>query len=343
MSVTNYYSAHGELIGEWTAGGQRLDYLTDAVGSIVGTVDQAGALVNTYRYKPYGPQLAKTGSGIDPAFRWGGGHGYRQTGNLFGEIHVRARHYSTSVARWITPDPLDVVQRGSPYVYAQSSPVTLVDPSGLACAPLGDCCPEAIERARESKEAKDHCPGGAWEECYPDRGNPRYDACAGADCKALLAELDEMAKDCVLVCGWVLTPPPNRKKVYRPGARWDMQTVCCGPPSRFCAFLCCEANFGNLEPCVQKCVATHEYRHELQCSPNWQPPKPVPYPPRTDEEKMKLQAFAECQGYEFQVECLWGAIIRNKCLYKDPVDPTKPGGPTHFDLYLACRRAERLM
>jgi hypothetical protein len=38
MAVTNYYSAGGELLGEKTAGGQRLDYLTDALGLVTATV-----------------------------------------------------------------------------------------------------------------------------------------------------------------------------------------------------------------------------------------------------------------------------------------------------------------
>jgi hypothetical protein len=34
MSVTNYYSTNGQIIGEKTTGGSRIDYLTDALGSV---------------------------------------------------------------------------------------------------------------------------------------------------------------------------------------------------------------------------------------------------------------------------------------------------------------------
>jgi hypothetical protein len=34
MPVTNYYTVNGEIIGEKTTGGSRVDYLTDALGSV---------------------------------------------------------------------------------------------------------------------------------------------------------------------------------------------------------------------------------------------------------------------------------------------------------------------
>ncbi len=67
MGVTNNYSLNGQIIGEKTTGGTRTDYLRDALGSVVGTVNQSAQVVNTYRHKPYGAQLAKTGVGADPA------------------------------------------------------------------------------------------------------------------------------------------------------------------------------------------------------------------------------------------------------------------------------------
>ena len=65
MPTTYYDNVNGRLRGQVTAG-VRTGYLTDALGSVTATV-QAAAVVNTYRYKPYGTQLAKTGAGADPA------------------------------------------------------------------------------------------------------------------------------------------------------------------------------------------------------------------------------------------------------------------------------------
>jgi len=155
MAVTNYYAVDGELLGEKTAGSSRLDYLTDGLGSVTATLDQSAQVVNTYRYKPYGTQLAKTGTGADPAYTWVGTQGYRQTGRKFSDIYVRARHYSASTARWITKVRLEEQLDGEhSYGYGMNNPVTYVDPSGLTpsgtthgtstrmkCSPLGKPVP----------------------------------------------------------------------------------------------------------------------------------------------------------------------------------------------------------
>src|ERR1041385_4253655 len=105
MAVTKYYTMNGEIVGEKTGAGARVDYLTDALGSVTATLNQSAQVVNTYRYKPYGAQLAKTGVGADPAFRWVGQHGYRQTGKKWSDVYARARHNDTLSGRWTTKDP----------------------------------------------------------------------------------------------------------------------------------------------------------------------------------------------------------------------------------------------
>lgn len=127
-----YYTVNGELIGEKTTGGSRLDYLTDALGSVTATLNQSAQVVNTYRYKPYGSQLAKTGTAPDPAFTWVGTQGYRQTGNPYSDTYVRARVYSSTLGRWTTPDPIK--SRGGDwnyYGYVHQRPTVRRDPSGL--------------------------------------------------------------------------------------------------------------------------------------------------------------------------------------------------------------------
>jgi hypothetical protein len=44
MLVTNYYTVNGEIIGEKTTGGSRVDYLTDALGSVMATVNLCSSL-----------------------------------------------------------------------------------------------------------------------------------------------------------------------------------------------------------------------------------------------------------------------------------------------------------
>ena len=129
MGVTSYYSFGGEIIGEET-GGVRRDYLTDALGSVTATVTGAGVVENTYRYKPYGEQLAKTGTGGDPKFLWNGRTGYRQMNNPFSSIYVRARHYATSSGRWTTGFRGGLIRSVNDYLYALANPLEYVEPTG---------------------------------------------------------------------------------------------------------------------------------------------------------------------------------------------------------------------
>ena len=60
MAVTKYLTVDGMILGEVTNGVMR-NYGTDALGSVVATYI-GGAQENTYRYKPYGELLAKSGT-----------------------------------------------------------------------------------------------------------------------------------------------------------------------------------------------------------------------------------------------------------------------------------------
>src|SRR5258708_4602952 len=130
--VTNYYSVDREIIGEKVVGGSRLDYLTDALGSISATVDQAGSVLNRYTYKPFGAVLQKTGTGPDPSFQWAGTHGYRQTRSKYSDVYIRARHYDTLNGKWATKDPIEYGNGlVSLYTYANNAPIRATDPTGL--------------------------------------------------------------------------------------------------------------------------------------------------------------------------------------------------------------------
>jgi hypothetical protein len=139
MPTTNYYTINGRIRSEST-GGTRTGYLPDALGSVTATTNSTGStLVNTYRYKPYGAQLAKTGAGGDPAFQWIGLWGYRTDDS--NRLYVRQRHLSSVTAGWQSQDPLLVKARrlatlkvallNGSYAYV-SNPVTRLDYTGLS-------------------------------------------------------------------------------------------------------------------------------------------------------------------------------------------------------------------
>jgi len=141
MPVTNYNTLNGELLGETGPGGRRF-YGKDALGSVVATENKNGTLENTYRYKPYGGLLSKTGSAPDPRFMWTGSTGSRTTGASYAEQYNRARHYGSRQAGWTSVDPL--WPHSHSYVYCGGSPVCFTDSSGLSIT-YGEC---ACERCR---------------------------------------------------------------------------------------------------------------------------------------------------------------------------------------------------
>ncbi len=127
MPVTNYHTVNGKLRGE-TTNGVRTNYLTDGLGSITATVDSNADVVNTYRHKPFGALLAKTGGGPDPKFLWAGDTGSRASGLAHAEQYNLARHYGSESAGWTTRDSL--WPREAPYGYVGNNPTTDLDPVG---------------------------------------------------------------------------------------------------------------------------------------------------------------------------------------------------------------------
>jgi len=137
MAVTNYYSVRGEIIGEHTAGQSRLDYLPDGLGSVIATIDQTLTVKSTARFKPYGADLATTGTVT--SFGWAGVSGYRRTSRPHADIYIRARTDSTSDGRWISLDPL--WPNTSAYLYAGANPIRVIDYFGLQSGNEGTVCP----------------------------------------------------------------------------------------------------------------------------------------------------------------------------------------------------------
>ena len=134
MAFTSYLTINGQIHGEVT-GGVATGYATDALGSVTATVDSSGNVANTYRYKPYGATLAKTGSSTDPKNQWVGNWGYRVTSRTQSESYVRARHYGLKAGQWTSVDPLWPEQ--PVFLYVNCSPATLIDVSGKEIPPLG--------------------------------------------------------------------------------------------------------------------------------------------------------------------------------------------------------------
>lgn len=304
MPTTNYYSINGELIGEKIGANARTDYLTDALGNVTATLNTSGAVVNTYRYKPYGGQLAKTGAGADPAFRWVGNQGYRQTGKKYSDVYIRARHYDERGSRWTIEDPFPLSNIANLFSYVLASPVLLFDPSGLRAQqePIGPiydqpCCSADNQKWYWEQLMSSHCKGG-WTNCDAldkSKCNPVLE-----DCHAIRNAIVGVSRDCNTSCTKG-SPYSNNSKLWA-------AVMCCynayDKSPKFCGMRCCPSNFtfetlqGGAAGCILACLKTHEDTHISRECTNATPPCG---PPWNDW----VFPFDECCAYISQVRCLY--------------------------------------
>ncbi|PQO28401.1 hypothetical protein C5Y96_16065 [Blastopirellula marina] len=99
--------------------------LSDINGNVVGVVPDAQATLDQLiTYDPYG-----TPSGEEGFQHLFGGYYYDSTTGLY---LVRNRVYHPKLGRWLTKDPLGMVDGPNLYEYCAGDPVNLVDPSGEA-------------------------------------------------------------------------------------------------------------------------------------------------------------------------------------------------------------------
>ncbi|MET9800116.1 RHS repeat-associated core domain-containing protein [Streptomyces sp. NPDC006368] len=107
-----------------STGGRSHYYLTDALGSVVGLVDESGKRVNTYTYTPGGLHRTGTVEAVPQPYRFAGG--YRDPTGLY---HLGARYYDPHTVRFTQLDPSG--KETNPYLYAEGDPLNRIDPSGL--------------------------------------------------------------------------------------------------------------------------------------------------------------------------------------------------------------------
>ncbi len=114
---------HGGLVSQRLGTGSAY-YLFDGLGSVTGLTDASANPVASYRYDPYGNDIATTATVANP-FRYAGGQLDAATGlTKFG-----ARYYDPTTGRFTQQDPSG--QEANAYAYVGGNPVNRVDPSGL--------------------------------------------------------------------------------------------------------------------------------------------------------------------------------------------------------------------
>jgi RHS repeat-associated protein len=141
MGTVRYTTVNGEIIAEKRSGVRRL-YVPDPLGSTVALLNNTQTQTDTFKYWPYGEEVSRTGTTPTP-FRFGGPQGYYR--NSAETIYVRARHFTTRMSRWLTPDPIRFNGGDANlYRYVKSNPTWGTDRYGLApagCNPVVyHCC-----------------------------------------------------------------------------------------------------------------------------------------------------------------------------------------------------------
>ncbi|MFG3142191.1 RHS repeat-associated core domain-containing protein [Streptomyces sp. NPDC048211] len=134
---SRYVALGGQQIAVHTADakGDRVDYVvSDRQNTGQLQIDAGTQAVTRRQYKPFGEVRTA-------AADWQGTKGYvgGQQDDATGLTNLGAREYDPAVGRFLNPDPL--ISAGDPeswnaYAYANNSPVTLSDPSGLCPADL---------------------------------------------------------------------------------------------------------------------------------------------------------------------------------------------------------------
>ena len=106
-------------------------YQADALGSVYGLTNQAGALIGSQNYDVFGaPTPAPTGPAGQPFGFTGREH------DQGGLVYSRARYLNPAVGRWDRPDPLGFVDGSNRYLYVADRPSGRTDPRGLFAAEI---------------------------------------------------------------------------------------------------------------------------------------------------------------------------------------------------------------
>jgi len=131
-TVTRYYIWSGaRLLCHIEANGDVRYYHSDELGSTLALTDSSGTVTDEFAYMPYGyaSHTAHAGSSATP-FRWLGGYGVYYDADT--DLHLTLyRAYSSSLKRFIHPDPLGIDGFANLYAYGDLNPIHFVDPMGL--------------------------------------------------------------------------------------------------------------------------------------------------------------------------------------------------------------------
>ena len=96
----------------------------DPQGNIVALIDAKGHLAESYRYTAFGEIFPQTN--LDNPWRYSSKREDPETGF----VYFGRRYYSSTIGRWITPDPAGFADGPNLYAYVHNHPLAYIDPDG---------------------------------------------------------------------------------------------------------------------------------------------------------------------------------------------------------------------
>jgi RHS repeat-associated protein len=143
--VKTYIGGMAEIAGSNPATGAYSYYMRDNLGSTRAVYNQAEVSVAGFDYTPYG-QASAAHDTVDVTHRYTG-HDWDATANLY---FAPYRFYNPQLARWMTRDPLGMVDGPNVYAYVRSQPTQLIDPLGTnpTLREFKDCILDELDEVR---------------------------------------------------------------------------------------------------------------------------------------------------------------------------------------------------
>ncbi|MBK8220259.1 MAG: RHS repeat-associated core domain-containing protein [Candidatus Obscuribacter sp.] len=118
-----YGSGLDEVLIQISSGGTKTYFHGNHQGSVIATTDASGAVLNRFKYSPYGESPSMSGTS----------HGY--TGQRYdsetGLYYYKMRQYSPKLGRFLQADPVGYGAGLNMYAYGGNNPTAGSDPMGL--------------------------------------------------------------------------------------------------------------------------------------------------------------------------------------------------------------------
>ena len=114
--------------------------LRDRLGSVRDIRSQAKARLAEYTFEPYGDVWSSSGLALNQGFT---GHTWDAA---LGMYHTAFRHYSPGMARWMSRDPLGMVDGPNLYGYVGGDPVNFWDLLGGTAVAIPDCVQRFLQK-----------------------------------------------------------------------------------------------------------------------------------------------------------------------------------------------------